>query len=193
MKYRQLHFGVVDDTLVGQLQRCAPTYDHVGSTISAPADPAVSRYESRLTVGTGQQAFSAARTALRTWRPQRALGAVVLPADVEPDLGATVILRFGLGPARLTVPTRVVVSLDEPNRYGYAYGTLPGHPERGEELFLLEQSATTGEVVLTIRVDAQAAHQLQAFGPVIRRLQRVALRRYVATVAADVRRTGGED
>jgi uncharacterized protein (UPF0548 family) len=37
-----------------------------------------------------------------------------------------------LGPIR--VPCRVVYVLDEPERRGFAYGTLPGHPESGEEL-----------------------------------------------------------
>jgi len=27
--------------------------------------------------------------------------------------------------------------VDEPRRRGFAYGTLPGHPERGEEAFLI--------------------------------------------------------
>lgn len=29
--------------------------------------------------------------------------------------------------------------VDEPRRRGFAYGTLAGHPERGEELFLVER------------------------------------------------------
>ena len=46
-------------------------------------------------------------------------------------------------------PVRVVYVIDEPNRKGFAYGTLPGHPERGEEAFVVEQSAD-GSVWLTI-------------------------------------------
>jgi len=34
-------------------------------------------------------------------------------------------------------PGRVVSVVDEPRRQGFAYGTLPGHPERGEESFVL--------------------------------------------------------
>ena len=35
---------------------------------------------------------------------------------------------------------RVVSVVDEPNRFGFAYGTLPGHAECGEELFLVEKT-----------------------------------------------------
>lgn len=46
-------------------------------------------------------------------------------------------------------PVRVVYVIDEPNRKGFAYGTLPGHPETGEEAFVVEQAAD-GSVWLTI-------------------------------------------
>ncbi len=33
---------------------------------------------------------------------------------------------------------RIVYTLDEPRRFGFAYGTLPDHAESGEERFLVE-------------------------------------------------------
>jgi uncharacterized protein (UPF0548 family) len=44
------------------------------------------------------------------------------------------IVKFG--PVRETV--RVIRVVDEPRRRGFAYGTLPEHPLRGEEAFLVE-------------------------------------------------------
>ena len=41
---------------------------------------------------------------------------------------------------------RVVYVVDEPGRFGLAYGTLPGHVERGEERFLVERDSTDGSV-----------------------------------------------
>ncbi len=32
-------------------------------------------------------------------------------------------------------PCRIVGVLDDSDRWGFAYGTLPGHPEQGEESF----------------------------------------------------------
>ena len=50
--------------------------------------------------------------------------------------GDTALLKWLLWPAR--IPARVVYVIDEPDRKGFAYGTLPGHPERGEESFIVE-------------------------------------------------------
>ena len=36
----------------------------------------------------------------------------------------------------LQAPCRVVYVIDEPDIRGFAYGTLPGHPESGEERFV---------------------------------------------------------
>ena len=37
-------------------------------------------------------------------------------------------------------PCRVVEVVDEPRRWGFAYGTLPSHPEQGEESFVVTWS-----------------------------------------------------
>ncbi len=46
---------------------------------------------------------------------------------------------MGAGPVRITAPCRVVYTVNEPDRQGFACGTLPGHPECGEEAFLVER------------------------------------------------------
>jgi uncharacterized protein (UPF0548 family) len=43
-----------------------------------------------------------------------------------------------VGTLRLRVPCRVVYTVEESRRRGFAYGTLPGHPESGEEAFIVE-------------------------------------------------------
>ncbi len=181
MRILGVRLGSTHNNDLDRLRAAAPTYDHVLSTLELPEGVGDSRFERRVTVGNGEAAFAAARVALREWRPQRSLGASITPRDVAPDLGETVVLGLGVGPLRLTVPNRIVAVIDEPGRYGYAYGTLPGHPERGEELFLLEMD-DDGVVVLTIRVDAEPARQLRRLGFVIRPLQRIALRRYLSAV-----------
>lgn len=52
-----------------------------------------------------------------------------------PDLTVVGTLKFA-GWAFL-VPCRVVAVCDEPHTYSFTYGTLPSHPEEGEELFAL--------------------------------------------------------
>ena len=52
--------------------------------------------------------------------------------------GMTAQLRVPFGPFHMAAPIRVVYVLDEPMRRGFAYGTLQGHPQSGEEAFLVE-------------------------------------------------------
>ena len=58
-----------------------------------------------------------------------------------PDLveeGTAFTLGIGIGPFRIDAPCRVVYTLDDTaDRSGFAYGTLVGHPERGEARFEL--------------------------------------------------------
>lgn len=187
-----MQIGKVDHADLEHLRRSEPTYDHVESTLAPAIDPTGNRYERQATLGQGPAAFTAARTAVRTWRPQRSIGASITPHDVAPDLGETMILGIGVGSLRLTVPNRIVAVVDEPARYGYAYGTLPGHPEQGEELFLLEIH-DDGMVTFTIRVDARPRPGLGHLGFAIRPLQRIALRRYLAAVAGAPGRAGHSD
>lgn len=51
----------------------------------------------------------------------------------------TVRLRRRFGPFRMTMPVRIVYVIDEPNRKGFAFGTLTGHPVSGEVAFIVER------------------------------------------------------
>jgi uncharacterized protein (UPF0548 family) len=70
---------------------------------------------------------------------------------------------------------------------GFGYGTLPGHPESGEESFVVRLTAE-GEVVFTLRVFYRLASRLARLGgPVSRVSQRLAAERYVAAIRAAAR------
>lgn len=47
-------------------------------------------------------------------------------AALEP--GVTVIASRVIGPMILAIPCRIVYCTDELDQFGFAYGTLPGHP-----------------------------------------------------------------
>jgi uncharacterized protein (UPF0548 family) len=84
---------------------------------------------------------------------------------------------------------RVVAIVDEPTRFAYAYGTLPGHPERGEEAFVLELS-DDDVVRLSIRLAAGPGTRIgRALAPLVRWLSHAALRRYLRAVADHVAAT----
>ena len=90
-------------------------------------------------------------------------------------------LRMGFWPRR--IPARVVYVVDEPRRRGFAYGTLPGHPERGEESFVVERLADDS-VWLVIRAFSRPSGPLVWIGyPVARLLQAVYTARYERALA----------
>ena len=80
------------------------------------------------------------------------------------------------------MPVRVVRVVDEPGRRGFAYGTLPGHPERGEESFVV-QLADDGTVFFHLRAFSRPARWFTRLGdPVSRRAQTMIAERYLRSV-----------
>jgi uncharacterized protein (UPF0548 family) len=115
--------------------------------------------------------------------PHRGIGADVLPSGQLVELGATVLVILRWGPMFVVAPDRIVAVVDEPRRFAFAYGTLPGHPERGEESYTAEMR-DDGTVRVTIRVQAgPATLPARVLAPVVRRLQAAALRGYLRAVA----------
>ena len=161
--------------------RVAPlTYDEVGAT-SATTLPAGYHHVSgsRTVVG---RSFEEAAELLMTWEVPTRAGLRVSASAPRAALDEVVELRLGVGPVGLRIPCRVVAVVEEPDRVGFAYGTLPGHPESGEELFLLERGPA-GEPVLTIRAFSRPGTLLsRAGGPAARWFQRVMTRRYLRSL-----------
>ncbi len=61
-----------------------------------------------------------------------------------------------VGPLSPRFPCKVVYVIDEPERRGFACGTLPGNPEYGEERFVVYM-ASDGTVNINIRAFARPA------------------------------------
>lgn len=93
--------------------------------------------------------------------------------------GSVVMVRLSAWGLATNAPCRVVAVIDEPNRRGFAYGTLPGHPERGEELFMVEMEST-GTVTATITAFSRAESVPAKLGFLAARLmQNIATNRYL--------------
>lgn len=77
------------------------------------------------------------------------------------------------------MPVEVVAVIDEPDRRGLVYGTLPGHSERGEEPFSVERRADGTWVV--VRAFSRPGRWFTRLGaPVAGRARRTMTRRYLA-------------
>ena len=91
-------------------------------------------------------------------------------------VGSEVIVH--LGPVR--APCRVVYVIDQPDRRGFAYGTLPGHPESGEELFLVRYDPATEDVYAEVRAFSRHATWWSRLGsPLTSLVQSVVTTRYL--------------
>jgi uncharacterized protein (UPF0548 family) len=100
--------------------------------------------------------------------------------------GVVVAQGAGLGPVQVVAPCRVVYTVDEPGRRGFGYGTLPGHPEHGEEGFLVELGPD-GDVRFRLRSFSRPARlgPLSRLAlPVDKAVQRAIVVRYVHALRA---------
>ena len=157
------------------------SYTEVGATRAEPANqPAVPRGynvdHNRIQLGRGADVYARAVEALKQWR-QFDLGWVSLaPRGVNIEKGATVAVKaWACGMWSLNA-CRVVYLVDEASsvsRFGFAYGTLPDHIERGEERFLIEWDRTDDSVWYDILAFSQPRHPLVRLGfPVTRMMQK---------------------
>ena len=162
------------------------TYTELGATRN-PILPPGYRHDRRSAVlGRGDAVFGQGREALRGWVAHHSSGAVVTPQDAVLEPGTVVIVTFRLGPVSIVAPCRITSVTDTDERFGFAYGTLPGHPECGEEAFHIQRDAG-GSVSFEIVAFSRPAHALARFGaPMTRAVQRhvtngylEGLRRYV--------------
>jgi uncharacterized protein (UPF0548 family) len=125
------------------------SYKEIGASREGGAPPgyAVDSYWVKL--GEGPEVYERAVEALRGWR-QLDLGWVRLfPPDAPIEVGTTVGVcarHYGfwsLNPARIVY---LIEETGDVERFGFGYGTLPGHAERGEERFSVEWNREDGSV-----------------------------------------------
>ena len=160
-----------DGTALLASQRLADvTYVDVGATIDRRVPHGFAGKRTTQVIGHGEGAFAQARLGLQTWVAHR--GAGVEPfAETQIVKGETVLLVLALGPAEVRIACRIVDVTDTPSSFGFVYGTLPVHPECGEERFLVEYEAD-GAVRFIIDVFWKPRHPLAVIGaPVARRMQ----------------------
>jgi uncharacterized protein (UPF0548 family) len=171
------------DRALAEARRAELSYRHVGSTLQARTLPGVAdRTLEREVPGT----LAAAEATLRRFAPHDGIRARIVPPDAPLEVRTSLLVVARLGPVEMCVPDRIVAVIDEPTRFGFAYGTLQGHIEAGEELFLA-QAIDSDRLRLTVRVQARAASMAARLGgPVAPLLQRIAASRYLTAWTAAI-------
>jgi len=89
------------------------------------------------------------------------------------------VLRLGRGIVGLSAPVRVVYPVKEPHRSGFAYGTLPGHPESGEDAFVVALQNDENVRMTTTAFSQPSSKLARAAGPVTGMVQSWVTNRYL--------------
>jgi len=118
-------------------------------------------------------------------------GTPLAPKSVSPELtysedgtpqissGVTADLHIRAYGREVTAPVRVILVIDEPNESGFAYGTLPGHPEEGEESFVVTHEPDDS-VWFTVRAFSRGSTVFyRLVSPLLRYQQRRMTKRYL--------------
>jgi uncharacterized protein (UPF0548 family) len=161
------------------------TYREVGATAdNLPAG--YHQFTRSLPIGYGHQLFVAAGDAVRQWQVQLGAGLQVSASSPTAVAGTVLLLGLGIGSLRLRAPCRVVYAVDEPRRRGFAYGTLAGHPESGEEAFMIEHhddDSVSFRITAFSRPATRLARIAGPLGAVVQRQITAAYLRSLAKIA----------
>jgi uncharacterized protein (UPF0548 family) len=170
------------------------TYDVVGATVASDeiSTPTGYRaYAKSVNVGDGLARWDFASTEVLRWGVKTRSGFSVLTEGTSD--GSPQVIRdqrywlIGhLGPFRIKEPIQVIGVIDEPNRKGFAYGTLSGHPISGEEAFIIDRHPDDS-VWLTVRsITGPTTGAWRFAGPAVGLAQRCYRRRYVRALAGPI-------
>ncbi len=157
------------------------TYTEVGAT-AGELPPGYHHVRKARRIGHGRVVFEQAADALFHGAVQRRAGAEITLSEAPLRTGTRVDMRLRLGLLRFTAPCIVVWSERTDDHAGFAYGTLPGHPERGEERFELTLHENGEVTFLIVAFSAPGRWFTRIGAPVGRMVQAWATRRYLETL-----------
>jgi uncharacterized protein (UPF0548 family) len=163
------------------------SYAEVGATQTKP--PAGFTVDhNRIKLGKGEETYRRATAALQTWQQFELGWMTVMPRGKRLDVGTTVAVQANIYGLWSLNAARVVYVIDErqtqSSKFGFAYGTLPDHVERGEERFMVEWQADDA-VWYDIYAFSRPRHMLARIGfPITRLLQKRFVRDSLAAMKA---------
>lgn len=115
------------------------TYSEVGATATGEKFIHYDNDYNQIVLGKGEKVWQKAKKVLRNWQHFPLLWTKIYPNTTELKKGAVVVVLFRLFGIWWRNSAKIVYAFDEINRFGFAYGTLPGHIEMGEEVFWVER------------------------------------------------------
>jgi uncharacterized protein (UPF0548 family) len=156
--------------VVGAQATSELTYAERGATLGSPP-PGYRHDQWNADLGGYDEAtFDRLGAAIWHWQVQRGAGLTIYPAGPARP-GLTFVLSFRVSGVYVVAAGRVVYLTREPGRLGFAYGTLPQHPEQGEEAFHVVRDGS--RIVLQITAFSRPRHPLARAGAPVTRLVQV--------------------
>ncbi len=168
------------------------TYSAIGGTERTPPAGFVVDH-TRVRLGDGEQVFNEAKAILTRWGHFQLGWVETSSCDIPLEQGQVVAVLarvFGvwcLNACRIVSVINTVQS--DLHRFGFVYGTLPGHVECGEERFQVEWDQRDDSVWYDILAFSRPQHVLARLGyPVVRRLQKKFARDSAAVMQRSITR-----
>ncbi len=114
------------------------SYSEIGFTEKTHPVKGYDNDHNRVLLGHGRETWEAACEAIRTWKMFPGGWAGIEPESTPIRQGETLAMVVRLFGLHWLNACRIVYTIGEERRFGFAYGTLPGHIECGEERFSVE-------------------------------------------------------
>ncbi len=151
------------------------SYNEVGaSQAEIPSGYPINHH--RVQLGVGIDAFDRAKDAIQSWTMYKLSWTRLYPSDAPVAVGGVVCVVVNHGFCRSINPCRIIYLLEEnteTERFGFAFGTLPGHSEKGEERFTVEWRHADDSVWFELLSFARPHHILAKIGfPLVGLFQR---------------------
>ena len=151
------------------------SYPEVGATRhTLPAGYDIDH--NRIHLGTGEETFVRARKALQHWKMFNLRWLQVHDPTAPILTGTTVVVLARVWGLWILNACRIVYVIDDARPlavFGFAYGTLPGHAERGEERFTVQWDQADDSVWYDILAFSRPRHWMARLGYLyVRHLQK---------------------
>lgn len=157
-------------------QGCIPSYPEVGASRSSLSPPGYSILSDRIKLGTGVLTFEKAKSAIQKWKMFDFSWIKLFWPNTPIEEGRDVAILVRVCGLYFLNACRIVYVIDTDGptkRFGFAYGTLPGHVESGEERFLVEWNKDDDSVwyeVYSFSRPSRFCYQIAT--PYLRKLQK---------------------
>jgi uncharacterized protein (UPF0548 family) len=178
------------DSFIAAQSKLDYTYPAVGKSQTSEIVPGFDNDFNDVIIGHGSSVFEAGKSAIRQWKMFPSEWARIEPKQAPIIKGTVVAMLARVWGTWWLNSCRIVYVIDNDRQFGFAYGTLPGHVERGEELFLVEQDED-GTVRYRIRAFSRPRHWLVRLAyPVARQHQKRFVRDSKASMLKFIQESG---